>query len=73
MKRPLRTHLRVRRADAKAQMEPLPLVPATWMAFHGNWTFFNRRPIRSRPGWIMAGGWQVVRAASAEAGSSVVF
>jgi hypothetical protein len=54
-KRPLRISRRVNKADAKLQMEPLPLVPATWMVFQGNSTPFRRRAMRSRPGWIMAG------------------
>jgi hypothetical protein len=37
-----------------AHIEPLPLVPATWTAFQGNWTFWRRRAMRSSPGWIMA-------------------
>jgi hypothetical protein len=32
------------------------LVPATWIVFQGNSTPFRRRAMRSRPGWIMAGG-----------------
>ena len=53
MNLPHRMFVRVIRDDAWWQMEPLPLVPATWMAFQGNWTFLRSCPMRSKPGWII--------------------
>lgn len=41
-------------ADVYAQTDPLPLVPATWIAFQVKVLSWNRRLMRARPGEIMS-------------------
>lgn len=54
MKRPARMPAERSMADVYAQTDPLPLVPAMWIAFQVKVLSWIRRLMRARPGEIMS-------------------
>lgn len=54
MKRPARMPAARSMADVYAQTDPLPLVPAMWIAFQVKVLSWIRRLMRARPGEIMS-------------------
>lgn len=54
MKLPARIPAARSMADVYAHTDPLPLVPAMWIAFQVNVLSWIRRLMRARPGKIMA-------------------
>lgn len=53
MKEPHGTPLAVNNVERQAVIDPLPFVPATWIAFHGKLPGWTNRLMRDRPNSIM--------------------